>query len=71
MNRQNGAERPYDVILFGATGFVGELTAAYLAAHAPDGPSYGRRPQGLVPCFLRVPCSRVPMHMSLRPVDEM
>ncbi|WP_329325511.1 saccharopine dehydrogenase family protein [[Kitasatospora] papulosa] len=37
MNRQNGAERPYDVILFGATGFVGELTAAYLAAHAPDG----------------------------------
>lgn len=37
MNRQNGAERPYDVILFGATGFVGALTAAYLAEHAPDG----------------------------------
>lgn len=37
MNRQNGAERPYDVILFGATGFVGTLTAEYLAAHAPDG----------------------------------
>ncbi|MFC8759836.1 saccharopine dehydrogenase family protein [Streptomyces sp. NPDC057193] len=33
-----GAERggrPYDVVLFGATGFVGELTAAYLAEHAP------------------------------------
>ncbi|BAU87227.1 saccharopine dehydrogenase [Streptomyces laurentii] len=29
------AERPYDVVLFGATGFVGELTAEYLAAHAP------------------------------------
>ncbi|WMX44160.1 saccharopine dehydrogenase family protein [Streptomyces roseicoloratus] len=29
------ATRPYDVVLFGATGFVGELTAAYLAAHAP------------------------------------
>ncbi|MFE9822015.1 saccharopine dehydrogenase family protein [Streptomyces sp. NPDC005791] len=38
MNRQNGAERrPYDVVLFGATGFAGALTAAYLAAHAPDG----------------------------------
>ncbi|MER5893601.1 saccharopine dehydrogenase NADP-binding domain-containing protein [Streptomyces sp. NPDC001876] len=37
MNRQNGAERPYDVILFGATGFVGTLTAVYLAEHAPDG----------------------------------
>ena len=37
MNRQNRAERPYDVVLFGATGFVGALTAEYLAAHAPDG----------------------------------
>lgn len=30
-------ERPYDIVLFGATGFVGALTAEYLAAHAPDG----------------------------------
>ncbi|MEU6098581.1 saccharopine dehydrogenase NADP-binding domain-containing protein [Streptomyces sp. NPDC047079] len=30
-------ERPYDIVLFGATGFVGALTARYLAAHAPDG----------------------------------
>ncbi|MFK0238184.1 saccharopine dehydrogenase family protein [Streptomyces vinaceus] len=30
-------ERPYDVVLFGATGFVGALTAEYLAAHAPAG----------------------------------
>ncbi|MFJ4840899.1 saccharopine dehydrogenase family protein [Streptomyces sp. NPDC088746] len=37
MNRQSGAERPYDVVLFGATGFVGALTAEYLAAHAPEG----------------------------------
>ncbi|MFJ5137105.1 saccharopine dehydrogenase family protein [Streptomyces sp. NPDC088707] len=29
------AARAYDVALFGATGFVGELTAEYLAAHAP------------------------------------
>ncbi len=27
----------YDVVLFGASGFTGELTAAYLAAHAPQG----------------------------------
>ncbi|MEU3689726.1 saccharopine dehydrogenase family protein [Streptomyces narbonensis] len=31
----DGARRPYDVVLFGATGFVGELTAEYLAGHAP------------------------------------
>ncbi|MGW3659163.1 saccharopine dehydrogenase family protein [Streptomyces sp. NPDC005151] len=37
MNRQNGAQRPFDIVLFGATGFVGVLTAEYLAAHAPDG----------------------------------
>ena len=38
---------PYDIVLFGATGFVGALTAEYLAAHAPDGLRWalaGRRP---------------------------
>ncbi|MFF5710709.1 saccharopine dehydrogenase family protein [Streptomyces sp. NPDC012756] len=34
VGRETGA-RPYDVVLFGATGFVGELTAEYLAEHAP------------------------------------
>jgi short subunit dehydrogenase-like uncharacterized protein len=29
------ASRPYDVVVFGATGFTGALTAEYLAAHAP------------------------------------
>src|SRR3954471_7495874 len=29
-------ERPYDVVLFGATGFTGALTAEYLAANAGD-----------------------------------
>jgi short subunit dehydrogenase-like uncharacterized protein len=28
-------QRSYDLVLFGATGFTGELTAEYLAAHAP------------------------------------
>ncbi|MET9951226.1 saccharopine dehydrogenase NADP-binding domain-containing protein [Streptomyces sp. NPDC006339] len=36
MNK-GAAVRPYDVVLFGATGFVGELTAEYLAEHAPAG----------------------------------
>ena len=29
------AQRDYDIVLFGATGFTGGLTAAYLARHAP------------------------------------
>ncbi|MFF0141171.1 saccharopine dehydrogenase family protein [Streptomyces sp. NPDC005227] len=37
MSRPNGTDRAYDVVHFGATGFVGELTAEYLAAHAPEG----------------------------------
>ncbi|MDL5204917.1 saccharopine dehydrogenase NADP-binding domain-containing protein [Streptomyces sp. ALI-76-A] len=37
MSRTNRADRPYDIVLFGATGFVGTLTAEYLAAHAPEG----------------------------------
>ncbi|MFI7607866.1 saccharopine dehydrogenase family protein [Micromonospora sp. NPDC049366] len=30
-------ERTYDIVLFGATGFTGGLTADYLARHAPTG----------------------------------
>ena len=30
-------DRIYDIVLFGATGYVGELTAEYLAQHAPEG----------------------------------
>ncbi|MCW7943401.1 saccharopine dehydrogenase [Streptomyces hygroscopicus] len=30
-------DRAYDIVLFGATGFVGTLTAEYLAAQAPEG----------------------------------
>lgn len=35
------ASREIDVVVFGATGFVGKLTAEYLANHAPDGVSVG------------------------------
>ena len=30
-------DREHDIVVFGATGFVGRLVAAYLAEHAPDG----------------------------------
>lgn len=36
MSKLNRTDRPYDLVLFGATGFVGTLTAEYLAAHAPE-----------------------------------
>ncbi|KQX78595.1 saccharopine dehydrogenase NADP-binding domain-containing protein [Streptomyces sp. Root1310] len=35
MSRLKRSDRPYDIVLFGATGFVGTLTAEYLSAHAP------------------------------------
>ncbi|WP_077800984.1 trans-acting enoyl reductase family protein [Streptomyces sp. JHA26] len=37
MSMPSRTDRPYDIVLFGATGFVGELTARYLAAHTPEG----------------------------------
>ncbi|MEU8155642.1 saccharopine dehydrogenase NADP-binding domain-containing protein [Micromonospora sp. NPDC048986] len=43
-------ERTYDVVLFGATGFTGALTAEYLARHAPAELRWalaGRNPQRL------------------------
>jgi short subunit dehydrogenase-like uncharacterized protein len=38
-------DREHDVVVYGATGFVGKLTAAYLAEHAPGRqPDRARRP---------------------------
>lgn len=31
------SDRPHDIVVYGATGFVGALLAAYLADHAPQG----------------------------------
>src|SRR2546423_4747465 len=31
------ADREYDIVVFGATGFTGALTAEYLVANAPEG----------------------------------
>jgi short subunit dehydrogenase-like uncharacterized protein len=36
-----GRDRRLDIIVYGATGFVGALTAAYLAEHAPAGTRIG------------------------------
>ncbi|MEE2032999.1 saccharopine dehydrogenase family protein [Rhodococcus chondri] len=35
------ASRELDIVVYGATGFVGRLTAAYLAAHLPGGVTVG------------------------------
>ena len=43
-------DRSYDIVLFGATGFTGRLTAHYLARHAPAGCRWalaGRKPAKL------------------------
>ncbi|WP_225840020.1 trans-acting enoyl reductase family protein [Streptomyces sp. NK08204] len=58
MNRLRTADRPYDLVLFGATGFVGTLTAEYLAAHAPQGLRWAvaGRDEGR----LRALCERLP-----------
>ena len=37
MSNDRHPDRPLDLVLFGATGFTGGLTADYLAAHAPAG----------------------------------
>jgi short subunit dehydrogenase-like uncharacterized protein len=37
MAQSSGSPRTYDLVLLGATGFTGGLTADYLAAHAPEG----------------------------------
>lgn len=34
-NSQTNAKRKYDIVVFGATGFTGQLTAGYLADNAP------------------------------------
>jgi short subunit dehydrogenase-like uncharacterized protein len=54
------AERDYDIVLFGATGFTGALTAEYLAEHAPAGTRWaaaGRSPDKLAALTARLPTS--------------
>jgi short subunit dehydrogenase-like uncharacterized protein len=63
------ADRPYDVVLFGATGFTGELTAEYLARNAAGetrGALAGRNLQKLEAVRRRladinVACAKLPL----------
>jgi saccharopine dehydrogenase (NAD+, L-glutamate forming) len=51
------SDRRYDLVLFGATGFTGGLTADYLATHAPAGLRWaiaGRNPQRLAEVAARL-----------------
>jgi len=41
MNEDNRTGRELDLVVYGATGFVGKLVAEYLAAHAPAGVRIG------------------------------
>ncbi|MCW3039107.1 MAG: enoyl reductase, partial [Solirubrobacterales bacterium] len=38
MSTPASTSRDHDVVVYGASGFVGRLTALYLAQHAPAGP---------------------------------
>ena len=42
------AEREHDLVLLGATGFTGGLTAEYLAAHAPATTCAGHSPAAIL-----------------------
>src|ERR1700710_1041578 len=60
-------EREYDLVLFGATGFTGGLTAEYLAANAPQGLRWARvgrtgakREAGAAPLAAASPAAPVP-----------
>ncbi len=37
MSARSAGDRPFDIVLFGASGFTGVLTAQYLAGKAPEG----------------------------------
>src|SRR3954453_18706120 len=41
MEPMTDSDRELDLVLFGATGFTGRLTADYLARHAPPGLRWG------------------------------
>jgi short subunit dehydrogenase-like uncharacterized protein len=58
------ADRQYDVVVFGATGFTGALTAEYLAGNGPEGLRWalaGRNRQKLEDCRSRIGQSELPL----------
>jgi short subunit dehydrogenase-like uncharacterized protein len=76
-SRSGGGDREYDIVLFGATGFTGGLTADYLATHAPAGLRWalaGRNRTKLDAVAVRLgtanPGSPVPDQMVADAADE-
>jgi short subunit dehydrogenase-like uncharacterized protein len=72
--------RDYDLVLFGATGFTGGLTADYLARHAPDGCRWalaGRNHAKLQACRARLaaahPAGEMPaiLHADVTDADSL
>jgi short subunit dehydrogenase-like uncharacterized protein len=59
--------RELDLVLFGATGFTGELTAAYLARHAPAGLRWGLA--GRNPAKLEAVRARLGLEVPLLAAD--
>ena len=60
--------REYDIVLFGATGFTGALTAEYLAANAPEGTRWalaGRNRNKLEAARERDACRRPLLHADV------
>ena len=56
----NSAQREFDIVLYGATGFAGKLTAEYLSA--PPAPPASHWPAGP-----RTSCSPSGRHWGRRP----
>ena len=62
-------DREFDLVLLGATGFTGGLTARYLAEHAPQGLRWalaGRNEAKLQALGIDVPLLRRPQHQRIR-----
>ena len=65
-------DRDLDLVLFGATGFTGRLTAEYLARHAPNGLRWalaGRNPAKLESTIARIEPS-ISAAMTVTPVTN-
>ena len=59
------SKRKYDIVVFGATGFTGQLTAQYLAAHGGERLNWalaGRNPSKLESVRRQLAERRAPLH---------
>jgi short subunit dehydrogenase-like uncharacterized protein len=73
MTHAANANRRHDVVVFGATGFVGRLVAQYLATHAPDGTRValaGRSARRLAELRAALPASAHDWPLVVADVDD-